>query len=117
MLTHLLKMTAFTVPYFSLTNNPPAVDLAPLFPSGIFAINGIGRKYIREEKFTLSWTGGSGADEPALVTILNPLTPYRMSGGRHFKALMWVRNNFFHIVHKWEEVLDSLDEQTTLSVR
>ena len=110
------KLTSFTVPYFSLTDDPPAVDFAPLFPSGVFGINGTGKKYIREEKFTLSWCGGWSIDEPSLVVLLNPLDPY-WTGGQHFEALTWVRNNFLLIAHKWEEILDSLDEQTTLSVR
>lgn len=112
-----MKMTAFTVPYFRLSDGPPPVDFAPLFPSGIFGINGIGKKYIREEKYTLSWSGGGSADEPSLMVTLNPLTPYRMFREKRFKTLNWVRNNFFDIVGRWEEVLDSLDEQTTLSVR
>lgn len=111
-----MKMTTFTVPYFSLTDSPPGVDFAPLFPSGIFGIHGIGKKYIREERYTLSWSGGRSANEPSLMVTLNPLTPYKMFRGKHLETLVWVRNNFFKIVRKWEEVLASLDEQTTLSL-
>ena len=112
-----MKMTAFTIPYFSLTDGPPAVDFAPLFPSGVFGTHGKGKKYIREEKYTLSWSGVGSANGPSLMVILNPLTPYRMFRGKHLETLIWVRNNFSKIVRTWEEVLDSLDEQTTLSVR
>ncbi len=108
----LMKITAFTLPYFSLTEHPPAVDYAPLSRSGIFGIDAIGSKYIREEKFSLSWSGE--ANEPSLMVALNPLMEY---GTLQSSAVFWVRNNIFHIRHKWEEVLDSLDEQTTLSVQ
>lgn len=111
------KTIAFTVPYFRLTDDPPAVDKAPLFPSGIFGISGLGRKYIREEKYTLSWTGGLSTDEPSLMVAFNPILPIKMTEGEQFKIVRWVRNNFVRIVRQWERVLDSLDEQTTLPVR
>lgn len=112
-----MKMTAFTVPYFRLTDGPPPVDFAPLFSSGLFGIKGISKKYIREEKFTLSWSGGVSANDPSLMVVLNPLTSYRMFREKHYQTLSWVRNNIFYIRSKWEEVLDLLDEQTTLPVR
>ena len=56
------------------------------------------------------------ADEPALMVALNPLIQYNDDKTQQYPAVYWVRNNFFMISHKWGEVLDSLDEQTTLSV-
>ena len=109
----LMKITAFTLPYFCLTKQPPAADYAPLSRSGTFGIGAIGNKYIREEKFSLSWSGA--ANEPSLMVALNPLTEF--NGPLQSSAALWVRNIIFHIRHKWEEVLDELDEQTTLSVQ
>ncbi|KAK0514793.1 hypothetical protein JMJ35_002172 [Cladonia borealis] len=113
----LMKITAFTVPYFSLTEKPPASDQAPLSPSGIFGVDAKGEKYIREQKFSVSWSGGHKLGAPSLVVALNPLDGYQ--NGPDYKseqssAVLWIRNNLFIIGCKWEEVLDSLDEQTTL---
>lgn len=111
-----LKVIAFTVPYFSLTEQPPATDYAPLSPSGIFGINAGGGKYIREEKFSLSRSGGMSTGEPSLMVVLNPLSQHEKDTIQQCLAAVWIRNNFLYIRGKWEEVLDSLDEQTTLSV-
>ena len=115
----LMKITAFTVPYFSLTERPPASDQAPLTPSGIFGVDAKGERYIREQKFSVSWSGGHEVGAPSLVVALNPLHGYQE--GPDYKsdrssAVHWIRNNLFFITCKWEEVLDSLDEQTTLPV-
>ena len=115
----LMKITAFTVPYFSLTERPPTSDQAPLSPSGIFGVDAKGEKYIREQKFSVSWSGGHEAGAPSLVVALNPLSGYQ-DGPRYeseqSSAVLWIRNNLFFITCKWKEVLDSLDEQTTLPV-
>ena len=115
----LMKITAFTVPYFSLTERPPAPDQAPLSPSGIFGVDAKGEKYIREQKFSVSWSGGRKLGAPSLMVALNPLSGYQ--NGPDYKseqssATLWIRNNLFLIVCKWEEVLDLLDEQTSLPV-
>ena len=115
----LMKITAFTVPYFSLTERPPAPDQAPLSPSGIFGVDAKGEKYIREQKFSVSWSGGRELGAPSLMVALNPLGGFQH--GLNYKseqssATLWIRNNLFLIVWKWEEVLDWLDEQTTLPV-
>ena len=115
----LMKITAFTVPYFSLTERPPALDQAPLSPSGIFGVDAQGEKYIREQKFSVSWSGGLELGAPSLMVALNPLSGYHDDlayRGEQPSAPLWIRNNLLHIVWKWEEVLDSLDEQTTLPV-
>ena len=115
----LMKITAFTIPYFGLTERPPASDQAPLSPSGIFGVDAKGEKYIREQKFSVSWSGGLGFGAPSLMVALNPLSGYRDEldyKSEQPSAALWIRNNLFHIVWKWEEVLDSLDEQTTLPV-
>ena len=115
----LMKITAFTIPYFSLTERPPASDQAPFSPSGIFGVDAKGEKYIREQKFSVSWSGGLELGEPSLMVALNPLCDYRDrpgEGSEQPHAALWARNNLFHIAHKWGEVLDSLDERTTLPV-
>lgn len=117
-------MIAFTVPYFSLTDQPPATDCAPLSPSGIFGISKAKGKYIREEKFTMSWSGGSMPNQASLMVVLNPLEEYKEDRAKKYPNVRfiggspnvsWLRDNFFRIAHRWESVLDSLDEQTTLS--
>lgn len=71
-LTRLLfKISALTIPYFSLTEQLPATDCAPRSPSGVFGIDAMGRKYIREELSSLSRSGGVNADEPSLMAVLN----------------------------------------------
>ncbi|CAD6566817.1 MAG: hypothetical protein ASARMPREDX12_008836 [Alectoria sarmentosa] len=110
------NITAFTIPYFSLTERPPASDQAPFSPSGIFGVDAKGEKYIREQKFSVSWSGGLELGQPSLMVALNPLRDYRDWPGKEREqpaAAHWARNNLFHIKHKWGEVLDSLDEQTT----
>ena len=124
MLTQIsIKITAFTIPYFSLTDKPPAIEEAPLSPSGVFGIDALGDKYIREEKFSISWIGGLKAHEPSLAVALNPLdhwlgsTARSMEWDMQYSALDWARNNLFYIGCKWKEVLNALDEQTTLPVK
>ena len=115
----LLKITAFTIPYFSLTERPPASDQAPLSPSGIFGVDAKGEKYIREQKFSVSWSGGLEVGAPSLMVALNPLFEYRDHLGYKSEqplAATWIRGNLFGIICKWEEVLNELDEQTTLPV-
>lgn len=115
----LMKIIAFTIPYFSLTGQPPASDQAPLSPSGIFGVDAKGEKYIRELKFSVSWSGGLKVGKPSLMVALNPLCDYRGRPGKESEqppAALWASNNLFRIAHKWGEVLDSLDEQTTLPV-
>ena len=115
----LMKITTFTVPYFSLTEKPPASDQAPLSPSGIFGVDAQGEKYIREQKFSVSWSGGVEFGAPSLMMALNPLSGCHgdlADKCEQPSASLWIRNNLLHIVWKWEEVLDWLDEQTTLPV-
>ncbi len=115
----LMKITAFMIPYFSLTARPPASDQAPLSPSGIFGFDAKGEKYIREQKFSVSWSGGLEFGAPSLMVALNPLSKYQDDLGNKSEqpsAAVWIRNNLFHIVSRWKEVLNSLDEQTTLPV-
>ena len=116
-----MKLAIFTIPYFRLTKDRPPTESAPLFPSGIFGIDGIGSRYIREEKFSFARSGGRYEQPNACLTlVLNPLTPYRAQFGHQQvyqrKYLMWMRNNIFEIRLCWTHVLDLLDEQTTLSV-
>ncbi|KAL8708313.1 MAG: hypothetical protein Q9220_006788 [cf. Caloplaca sp. 1 TL-2023] len=110
-----IQISAFTIPYFRLTEDPPAGDTCPLSSSGKFGLDTKSAKYIREEKFSLSVSrcGWDNTHEPSLMVVLNPLTQYRdwLSG----KPIAWIRGNLFHIRHCWEEVLDALDVQTTLS--
>ena len=112
----LMKIIAFTIPYFSFTETPPASDQAPLSPSGIFGVDAKGENYIREQKFSVSWSGGLESGAPSLMTALNPLFAYRDDESEQPSAAVWVENNLRGIVWKWQEVLDSLDEQTTLPV-
>ena len=115
----LMKITACTIPYFSLTETPPASDQAPLSPSGSFGVDAKGKKYIREQKFSVSWSGGLESGAPSLMVALNPLSGFQDYLGHKSEqpsAALWIQNNLFHIVHEWKEVLDSLDEQTTLPV-
>ena len=115
----LMKITAFTIPYFSLTERPPASDQAPLSPSGIFGVDAKGEKYIREQKFSVSWSGGLEVGAPSLIVALNSLSKYRDNLSYEIgqpSAAVWIRNNLFHITRKWMEVLNALDEQTTLPV-
>ncbi|KAL8675811.1 MAG: hypothetical protein Q9224_007376 [Gallowayella concinna] len=116
-------MAAFTIPYFSLTKQPPAADRAPHSTSGVFSSDAVNGKHIREEKFSVSWSGGRGTGMASLMVVLNPLSQYidrtlmlRMDELRPYKppGINWVRNNLFCIVHHWGEVLDELDTQTTL---
>lgn len=117
-------MAAFTIPYFSLTENPPAADSAPLSPSGVFGLDAVNGKYIREEKFSVSWTRDEGTGKACLMVVLSPLVQYMdYPVVKYFEktklkgpGISWVRNNLFWIVHKWGEVLDALDTQTTLPV-
>lgn len=69
----LMKITAFTISYFSLTDRPPALDQNPLSPSGIFGVDAKGETYIREQKFSVSWSGGLKIGEPSLMVAINPL--------------------------------------------
>lgn len=115
----LMKIIAFTIPYFSLTERPPSSDQAPLSPSGIFGIDAKGERYIREQKFSVSWSSGSTPEEPSLMVALNPLSKYRGHHGHEsgqLPAAGWVGSNLFHIVREWKGLLNSLDEQTTLPV-
>ena len=116
-----VKISAFTVPYFSLTDKPPASDQVSLSPSGIFGDGAIGKRYIREQKFSVSWSGGTRHGEPSLMIALNPLSQYwdddPRLGGDQPSTAGWVRNNLFVMGVRWREVLDALDEQTTLPVR
>jgi len=105
-------MKSFTVPYFALTNKKPANDLAPLTPSGIFGVGSFEGKYIREEKFTVSRIE-CGPYE--LMAAFSPLFQREFSESR-FPLYQWVMNNLRGITWKWGEVLDSLDEQTSLPV-
>lgn len=41
---------------------------------------------------------------------------YRKSGKPNLLDVDWIQHNLSHIIYKWEEVLDALDVQTTLSV-
>ncbi|KAL2168474.1 hypothetical protein VTG60DRAFT_7210 [Thermothelomyces hinnuleus] len=98
---------SITVPYFAVTTEPPAKDLAPLSSAGLFGVQGQNRKYIREERFTLSWVRYErGA---SLVATFGALTdaPQR-------PMTVWLTNNLRHIGWKWEQVLDFLEEQTSL---
>ncbi|KAG8527692.1 uncharacterized protein KY384_007846 [Bacidia gigantensis] len=108
------QIVAFTIPYFTLTDHIPAEDCAPLSHSGIFGIGATGTKHIREEKFSMTWVGGMSVDEPSLMIVLSPLDPNDDVQGRRMPVVSWIRNNIFMIAHMWGEVLDSLDEQTTL---
>ena len=114
---NLEKMTAQTVPYFELSERPPAPDQAPLSSSGIFGSDTKGGKYIREQKFSVSWSGGING-EPSLMVALNPLAKYSSYGKENEQpeATLWVRNNLFLIASNWEAVLNELDEQTTIPV-
>ncbi|KAL8736846.1 MAG: hypothetical protein Q9181_002275 [Wetmoreana brouardii] len=107
-------MVAFTIPYFSLADQPPAADSAPLSPSGIFGINATSGKFVREEKFSFSWSGGPGANGPFLMIALNLQYQYEDDRTEECPNGDWISNNLFHILNEWEEVLDLLDEQTTL---
>ncbi|KAL8848631.1 MAG: hypothetical protein Q9221_006356 [Calogaya cf. arnoldii] len=109
----------------------PATDCAPLSPSGSFSINAMEGKYICERKFSVSWislagTNHPGTDGPSLMVVLSPLSPYGNRGTTKpsysfqmprsvIPGVYWVPNNLFWLIHKWEEVLDALDTQTTLS--
>ena len=115
----LMKIVAFTIPYFNVTERPSAPDEAPLSPWGIFGVDGKGERFIREYKFSVSWSGGLKIGEPSLMVALNPLEEYHDHKSDKCvqpEAAAWVRNNLFWIRHKWKEVLDLLDEQTTLPV-
>ncbi|KAL8671273.1 MAG: hypothetical protein Q9168_004227 [Polycauliona sp. 1 TL-2023] len=116
------QMAAFTIPYFSVTREAPATDCAPLTPNGIFSINLLSGKYICERKFSVSWTGLTYPNGPTLMVVLSPPVHYRdmemeKQIGKEFSppGNHWVINNLFGIVREWEEVLDALDAQTTLS--
>ena len=114
-----MKITAITIPYFGLMGRPPASDRLPLSPSGIFNFSAKGAQYICEQKFSVSWSGGSKSGEPSLVVLLNPLSEYQARPGNTMEqppAVQWVRDNLFWITVKWEKVLDLLDEETTLPV-
>ncbi|KAL8925999.1 MAG: hypothetical protein Q9208_003140 [Pyrenodesmia sp. 3 TL-2023] len=104
------KIRAFTIPYFSLTEQPPAAEHAPLSPHGIFGIDTMGGKYIREEKFSFFRISDWGVDKPFLMLVLSPLFQYT-TGGVYIAG---IRNNLYFIAGKWEVVMDALDEQTTL---
>ncbi|KAL8650470.1 MAG: hypothetical protein Q9226_005130 [Calogaya cf. arnoldii] len=116
-------MAAFTISYFSVTDKVPATDCAPLSPSGSFSINAMEGKYICEKKFSVSWTGHPGTDGPSLMVVLNPLEQYSDKQKRRIMqktqstipSVYWVHCNLFCLVYEWEEVLDALDTQTTLS--
>ena len=110
------RIAAFTIPYFKVTDDEPAADCAPLSPSGRFSIDTKIGKYIREEKFSLSWSSGDDPKEPSLLLVLSPLIQHYVDEEYRSSLVYWVRDNLFEIECKWEEVLDSLDEQTTLSV-
>ncbi|KAL8890202.1 MAG: hypothetical protein Q9215_002632 [Flavoplaca cf. flavocitrina] len=118
-------LSAFTIPYFSVTNTPPDREEAPLCPSGVFSSSSTGETHICERKFSVSWTGCYGTDEPSLMLVLSPLSDYMSESlRRRCKALgtslappgiFWIEENLFRIVQQWEEVLDALDAQVTLS--
>jgi len=78
----------------------------------------MGGKHIREEKFSLSWSGAVKANGPSLIVAFSPLTSHGLyiDGSQEPLYAQWVANNLFLIRCKWEGLLDSLDEQTTLSV-
>lgn len=103
------QMGSITVPYFAVTTEMPPEDLAPLSPAGLFGVQGPNRKYIREERFTLAWYRYE--EGPSLVATFGALTdaPQR-------PMVLWLTNNMRHIMWKWQEVLDFLEEQTSLPV-
>ena len=117
------QVAAFTIPYFSVTDEPPPVDRAPLCLSGVFSSNLMNGKYICERKFSVSW---SRIREPTLTVVLSPLNTYSSQPQRKrwnflgtsstARGFSWIQNNLFNIVYKWEEILDALDAQITLSV-
>jgi hypothetical protein len=117
LLTVLLQITSFTVPYFSLTDREPAIDLAPLIFSGIFGVGALGGKSIREEKFSVSWTSDESSGT-SLMAAFSPLTHIETTRphSRRRPIIEWVNNNLRHIWWKWEAVLDALDKQTSLPV-
>ncbi|KAL8982845.1 MAG: hypothetical protein Q9205_002764 [Flavoplaca limonia] len=108
-----------------VTNTPPDREEAPLCPSGVFSSSSTGETHICERKFSVSWTGCYGTDEPSLMLVLSPLSDYMSESlRRRCKALgtslappgiFWIEENLFRIVQQWEEVLDALDAQVTLS--
>ena len=106
-------------------NMPPAREFVPLCPSGVFSSSSIGGKYICERKFSVSCSGGYGPDEPTLMVVLSPLCEYLSqsqmlnwisSSSPEPPDIAWIKANLSSIVHEWEEVLDALDAQITLSV-
>ncbi|KAL8994198.1 MAG: hypothetical protein Q9169_005774 [Polycauliona sp. 2 TL-2023] len=140
-----MQILAFTVPYFSVTDKPQALDYAPLSPNGVFSISATDGKYICERKFSVSWSGLSRSDGPTSMMVLSPLSEdagdahpnnrhkrmtvgilswtvrpkkrYKPSYEASYKppGSFWVRNNLMSIAREWEAVLDALDQQTTLS--
>ena len=115
-----MKFVTFTIPYFRVTDQPPAPDYAPFSSSGIFSIDATGGQYIREQKFSLVRSGAM--DKPFLMLALSPLCQVRglMGYVQDEYTLQpigfWIEENLNRIISEWETVLDSLDEQTTLPV-
>ncbi|KAL9633939.1 MAG: hypothetical protein Q9204_003199 [Flavoplaca sp. TL-2023a] len=104
---------------------PPDREEVPLCPSGVFSSSSTGGKYICERKFSVSWTGRPGPDEPTLMVVLSPLRDYisaierqdwKTSGTSPAPpGFFWIEENLSIIVHEWEKVLNALDAQITLS--
>ncbi|KAL2165180.1 hypothetical protein VTH06DRAFT_476 [Thermothelomyces fergusii] len=101
------RFSTITVPYFGVTTNPPAKEEAPLSQARLFGIQGDNRKYIREERFTVSWMRYESG--PALMVAFGVLVDHP----RKHMAL-WLANNLQHIVWKWEQVIDLVEEQTSV---
>jgi hypothetical protein len=87
-------------------------------PSGLFGVSSSDGRYIREEKFSFSWTTCDWTG-PSLIAAFNTLFP-RINDNesmQHYPVYNWVDNNFRGMWWKWEEVLDALDRQTSFPVR
>lgn len=108
-------MASMTVPYFALSKKMPAKEEAPLSSAGVFGIEGPNQRYIREQKFTMSWTRQE-RQGPSLVATFGELTSHGDSTSRRMPMDVWLTNNLRHIWFKWREVLDYLEEQMSLPV-
>lgn len=89
----------------------PPEEIAPLAPAWPFGIYGENRWYIREERFAVAWKRYRG--DTGLIVSLGLLTEY---GPTARNVSSWALYNLEEIAGKWEQVMDLLEEQTSVPV-
>lgn len=108
-----LQIGFISVSFFSISGEKTAPNQSPFSPIGAFGTPSPSQQFIRERKFTFSFTKCGIGLGPSLAVTLGALT---WLGPRQADDPIssWITNNLRHIWFEWRDVLDYMDEQLSL---